>query len=156
MERTLILLKPDAVQRQLVGRILQRFEAKGLKLVALKMLVLSRAQARKMYAEHEGKDFHEPLITFVTAGPSVALVLEGAQAITVARSLIGPTFGPDAPAGTIRGDLGLSMRYNLVHGSDCREAAEREIAVLFEPAELLDYRLDGENWIYAESGGELI
>ena len=156
MERTLILLKPDAVHRQIVGAILGRFEQKGLKIVAMKMLKVSEELARKIYAAHEGRDFCEPLIEFVTAGPSVAAVLEGKEAVAVTRAMMGPTFGPDAPPGTIRGDLGLSRRYNLIHGSDSPEAAGKEIPLFFNPEEIMDYKLHGERWVYARSGDELI
>ncbi|MHC4294797.1 MAG: nucleoside-diphosphate kinase, partial [Planctomycetota bacterium] len=106
MERTLIVIKPDAVQRQLVGRILSRFEDKGLKIVAMKMMQLADEQAKQMYGEHEGKDFYEPLLEFVTASPVVVAVAEGLNAVANVRSILGPTFGPDAPGGTIRGDFG--------------------------------------------------
>ena len=156
MERTLAVLKPDAVQRQRVGRILARLERKGLKIAALKMLAVSEDLARRMYSVHEGKDFYEGLMAFITAGPVVAVVLEGQQAIAVTRKLMGPTFGPGAPGGTIRGDFGMSMRYNLVHGSDSPEAAAREIALFFEPGEIVDYDLAATQWIYARRGDELI
>ena len=156
MERTLVVLKPDAVQRQLVGQILARFEQKGLKLVGLKLMAFTPALAAEMYAAHKGKDFYVPLIEFITAGPVVAAVLEGNSAVAVVRQMMGPTFGPDAPPGTIRGDFGLSRRYNLIHGSDSPEAAQREIALLFEPRELLDYALHGHRWVYAATGKELI
>mgnify|MGYP001463899673 CR=1 FL=1 len=155
-ERTLIVVKPDAVHRQLVGRIVDRFESKGLKLVALKMLAVPPELARRMYAEHEGKDFHAPLLEFITAGPVVAMVLEGVGAVAVARKLIGPTFGPDAPGGTIRGDFGLSRRYNLIHGSDSPASAQREIALFFRPDEVIEYDLHGERWIYAAWQGKRI
>ncbi len=155
-ERTLVLLKPDAVQRQLVGRIVARFEAKGLKIAALKMVQVDEPTARRMYAVHEGKDFYEPLVEFITAAPVVAMVLEGIGAIAVARKLIGATFGPDAEAGTIRGDLGMSRRYNLIHGSDSAESAAAEIPVFFADEEVLDYTRIGERWIYAKQGDELI
>jgi nucleoside-diphosphate kinase len=156
MERTLIVLKPDAVQRQLVGRILARFEQKGLKIVALKMLQVTEELARRMYAEHEGKDFHEPLMAFITASPVVAMVLEGNGAVAVCRKLLGKTFGPDAEPGTIRGDFGMSKRYNLIHGSDSPESARREAAVLFGDDEYVDYELRAAQWIYARSGDEWI
>jgi len=156
MEKTLVVIKPDAVQRGLVGKIVGRFEQKGLKIVGMKALLLSRDLARTMYAQHEGRDFFEPLIEFVTAGPIVAVVLEGESAVEVVRTMIGPTFGPEAPPGTIRGDFGVSRRYNLVHGSDSRESARREIALLFDGSELLEYELHGERWIYARRGDELI
>jgi len=154
MDCTLVMLKPDAVQRQLIGRILARFERKGLKIVAMKMLMVSREQAEQMYREHRDEDFYAPLVQFVTTGPAVVFVLEGKDSASVARSLLGATFGPDAAAGTIRGDFGVSRRYNLAHGSDSPEAAEREIPLFFEPDELFDYRLNGETWIYAEAEGE--
>jgi nucleoside-diphosphate kinase len=156
MERTLIVLKPDAVQRQLVGRIISRFEQKGLKIVAMRMLQVSEDLARRMYAVHEGKDFHEPLLAFIAASPVVALVLEGKDAVEVCRKMMGPTFGPEAPAGTIRGDLALSMRYNLIHGSDSPASAEREIALFFAEQEILDYDLAAMRWIYARRGEEWI
>jgi len=149
-ERTLIVLKPDAVQRQLAGRIIERFERKGLKIVGLKMLRVSPDLARRMYSVHEGKDFYAPLVEFITASPVVAIVLEGPGAIGVCRSLMGPTFGPDAPAGTIRGDFGMSRRYNLIHGSDSPASAAREIPLYFQPGELVDYDLAGGRWIVAE------
>ena len=156
MERTLILFKPDAVHRGLIGRILARFEAKGLKIVALKMLRISPDQAGRMYAEHKGEDFYAPLVEFVTGGPTVAMVLEAVGAVGMARSLIGPTFGPDAPPGTIRGDLGASRRYNLVHGSDSAGSAEREIPLFFRPEELMEYDAVTSVWVYARHLGKLI
>jgi len=155
MERTLVLIKPDAVQRRLVGSILARFEAKGLQLVALKMLKVSEELARRHYAAHEGKPFYEPLIRFVTGGPTVALVLEGKRAVEVVRRLMGPTFGPDAPPGSIRGDFALSNRFNLVHGSDSPESAEAEIALFFGPEELVEWWPDDLEQVYDFSeGGE--
>lgn len=156
MERTLILLKPDAVQRQLVGCILSRFERKGIKIVGMKMLQVSEDLARRMYSEHEGKDFYDPLLEFITASPVVAAVLEGLEAIAIVRKLMGPTFGPDAPPGTIRGDFGASRRYNLIHGSDSPESAAREIDLFFRPDELVDYEPIISSWIYAKHLGELI
>ena len=155
MEQTLVLVKPDAVQRRLVGAILARFEAKGLRLVALKMIRISEELARTHYAPHAGKPFYEPLIRFVTGGPTVAAVLEGKRAIEIVRAMMGPTFGPDAPPGTIRGDLAVSNRFNHVHGSDSAESAASEIALFFEPAELIDWRPDDLGQVYDFSeGGE--
>lgn len=147
MERTLIVLKPDAVQRRLVGRIIERFERKGLRLVGVKMLRMDEERARRMYSAHEGQHFYEPLMAFVTSSPVVAMVLRGPQAISVARSLIGTTDGREAAAGTIRGDWGLSPRHNLVHGSDSAESAQQEIPIFFEPQELLDYGMDDMKWV---------
>ena len=156
MQQTLIVLKPDAVQRQLVGRIVARFEQKGLKLVGLKMLQVSQDLARRMYSVHEGKPFYEPLMKFITASPVVAMVWEGNGAIDVCRKLMGPTFGPDAPGGTIRGDFGMSKRYNLIHGSDSPESAEREIPLFFSAEGICHYDVAGATWIYARSGEEWI
>lgn len=156
MERTLILIKPDAVQRGLVGRILARFEDKGLKVIALKLMQVTRDLAERHYRPHRGKDFYEPLLEFITAGPVAAMVLEGGDAIRVCRAMMGTTFGPDAAPGTIRGDFGLSRRYNLVHGSDSPEAAEAEIALYFRPEELLEYARAADAWTYARRGGERI
>ena len=131
MERTLVLIKPDAVRRGLVGDILARFEAKGLSIVALEQRVIDGALADRHYAEHVEADFYPPLRDFVTSGPLVALVLEGDTAIEAVRALNGATDGRKAAPGTIRGDLSLSNRENLVHGSDSAESAEREIAIWF-------------------------
>ena len=131
MERTLVLLKPDAVRRGLVGQVLARFEAKGLGIVALELRTITGEQADAHYAEHVDRDFYPPLRTFATSGPLVALVLEGDEAIAVVRALNGATDGRQAAPGTIRGDLSLSNRENLVHASDSPESAEREIALWF-------------------------
>lgn len=130
-ERTLVLLKPDAVRRGLVGEILSRFEAKGLRFVALEQRHIDGAQADAHYAEHVQRDFYPPLREFVTSGPLVALVLEGDRAIEVVRGLTGATDGRQAVPGTIRGDLSLSNRENLAHASDGPESAAREIALWF-------------------------
>jgi nucleoside-diphosphate kinase len=130
-ERTLVLIKPDAVRRGLVGEVLGRYEAKGLAIVAMKMLTISAEMADMHYAEHVERDFYPPLREFVTSGPMVALVLEGDAAIDVVRLLNGATDGRKADPGTIRGDLSLSNRENLVHGSDSVESAQREIGLWF-------------------------
>lgn len=156
MERTLIIIKPDGVQRRLVGHIIERFERKGLKLIALKMLTVPLDLASRMYKAHQDKDFYEPLLEFITSSPVVAMVLEGRDAIGICRAMMGPTFGPDAPPGTIRGDLGMSRRYNLIHGSDSRDAAAKEIDLFFRDDEIADYDLHGQRWIYARRGEELI
>jgi nucleoside-diphosphate kinase len=131
MDRTLILVKPDAFARGLTGEIIARFERKGLRLTALKLCTLSEATARRHYAEHEGKPFYEPLVTFITSGPIVAMILEGHGAIDAARQLIGSTNGLEATPGSIRGDFAFEVRQNLVHGSDSAESAEREVALFF-------------------------
>lgn len=130
-ERTLLLVKPDAVRRRLVGAILSRFEAKGLEIVAMEQRTIDGALADEHYAEHVDKDFYPPLRAFITGGPLVALVLEGDEAIEVVRSTNGATDGRKAAPGTIRGDWSLSNRENLVHGSDSPESAEREIGLWF-------------------------
>jgi nucleoside-diphosphate kinase len=130
-ERTLVLLKPDAVRRGLVGEILGRFESKGLSIVAMDQRQITAELADRHYAEHVDKDFYPPLRSFVTSGPLVALVLEGDEAVEVVRALNGATDGRKAAPGTIRGDLSLSNRENLVHGSDSPESAAREIAIWF-------------------------
>ncbi|MDR6173236.1 nucleoside-diphosphate kinase [Nocardioides zeae] len=134
-QRTLVLLKPDAVRRGLVGEILSRFEAKGLSLVALELRTIDAEQADAHYAEHVERDFYPPLRTFVTSGPLLAAVLEGDEAIEVVRTLNGATDGRKAAPGTIRGDLSLSNRENLVHGSDSPESAAREITLWFPALE---------------------
>ena len=147
MERTLVLIKPDAVQRRLVGRVIARLEDKGLRLAGLKLLTLSRDLAAQHYAAHQGKPFYEPLLKFITSGPLVALVVEGPAAVAAVRKLLGATFGAEAEPGTIRGDLALSNRHNLVHGSDSPAAAEQEIARFFRPGELLDYKMFDNRWV---------
>ncbi len=131
VQRTLILLKPDAVQRALAGEILGRFERKGLRIVGLQLSKPSAETATKHYAEHAAKPFFPSLLEFITSSPLIALALEGDNAVAVARTLIGPTDGRAAPPGTIRGDFGLSKANNLVHGSDSQESAERELAIWF-------------------------
>jgi len=131
MERTLVLVKPDAFARNLTGEIIARLERKGLQLAAMKMMTLDEDTARVHYAEHEGKDFFEPLVGFITSGPIVAMILEGPSAIEAARQLIGSTNGIQASPGSIRGDFATEVRRNLVHGSDSEESAVREIALFF-------------------------
>jgi nucleoside-diphosphate kinase len=147
MQRTLIICKPDCVQRRLVGEVLRRFEAKGLKLAALKFITVDRALGEKHYAEHAGKPFFEGLIGFITGGPVVVGVLEGNEAVAVVRSMLGKTNGVEAAPGTIRGDFSISKQNNLVHGSDSPESAAREIALWFTPGELSSYGIAGEEWV---------
>ena len=154
MERTLVMIKPDGVQRRLVGRILTRFEERGLTTVGMKMVKLSEALVRKHYAEHEGKAFYEPLVRFMTGGPTIVLALEGINCVTIVRGMMGQTFGSDSPPGTIRGDFGLSNRFNLVHGSDSIESAQKELSLFFEEGELLDHSPCDINWIYDFSEGD--
>jgi nucleoside-diphosphate kinase len=150
MERTLILLKPDAVQRRLVGPIIERFERKGLKVIGMRLMKNSDELAATHYEAHQGKPFYAGLVKFMTSGPVVALALEGNQAITVCRKLMGETFGCDATAGTIRGDFGISNGFNLVHGSDSPEAAQRELELFFGADDLHSYPLVDDCWNAAE------
>ena len=147
MERTLIILKPDALHRNLVGRILARFEDKGLRVAALKMQWSSRAQVERHYEVHRGKPFYGGLVEFMTAGPVILAVLEGPQAIAVVRNLLGATDGRKAAPGTIRGDFGLDQQYNLVHASDGPETAETEIELFFKPDEIVTYERATDRWI---------
>lgn len=147
MERTLIIFKPDAMHRQLVGRILGRFEDKGLRIVGLKLQQSPRSQVERHYEVHRGKPFYESLVSFMTAGPVIIGVLEGPDAITVVRNLLGATHGAKAAPGTIRGDYGLDQQYNLVHASDGPETAKSEIALFFKPDELVSYERVTDRWI---------
>jgi nucleoside-diphosphate kinase len=149
MERSLILLKPDAVQRRLAGRLLARIEDKGLKIVALKMLRVTKELSAKHYAEHVSKPFYPLLEQFITAAPVIAIVVEGPQAVSVMRAMMGPTNGREAPPGTIRGDYGVSRQMNLMHGSDSAEAAKREIDVYFRPEEIVSYEPTLGSWVCA-------
>ena len=147
MQRTLVLLKPDCVQRRLVGAVLQRFERKGLRLAGLKLVQADRGLAERHYAVHRGKPFYEPLLNFLTAGPTVALVLEGREAVAVVRQIMGPTDGTKAAPGTIRGDYALSVQNNLIHGSDSPENAAAEIALWFKADELVNYQPTDAAWV---------
>lgn len=148
MERTLIILKPDAIQRRLVGRIMQRFEDKGLVIAGLKCMKIARELAERHYAPHKGKPFYPGLIDYITRGPVVVLVLQGDRCIEISRTLMGKTFGYEAAPGTIRGDFGASRSYNLIHGSDSPESAKSEIALYFKPDELVDYMPVGSEWVF--------
>jgi nucleoside-diphosphate kinase len=147
MQQTLLLLKPDAIQRHLIGEILNRFERKGLRLAALKLLKADRALAEKHYEVHKGKPFYESLLQFLTSGPTVAMVWEGREAVAVCRNLMGTTDGAKSPPGTIRGDFSLSVQNNLIHGSDSPENAQTEIALWFQPSELVSYSAPDSSWI---------
>ena len=151
-ERTLIIIKPDAVQRHLAGRIIVRFEEKGLQLVAAKLVQITEEMARRHYAAHEGKPFFEAAVKFMSAAPSLAMIWRGEGVIDMSRKMMGSTFGFDAAAGTIRGDFGRSERYNLIHGSDSHESAEKEIGMFFAPEEILDYDLSDARWLYVQRG----
>lgn len=148
MERTLIILKPDTVQRRLVGRIVQRFEDKGLVVSGMKLMRISRDLADRHYAPHKDKPFYPGLIEYITSGPVVVMVLAGDRCIEIARTLMGKTFGYEAAPGTIRGDFGASRTYNLVHGSDAPETAATEIALYFAEDELLEYAPCSSEWVF--------
>jgi nucleoside-diphosphate kinase len=149
VQRTLILLKPDAVQRRLVGELIGRFERKGLRLLGLKLVQAGRDLAEKHYAVHKGKPFYEPLLKFLVSGPTVAMVWEGREAVLVARTLMGPTDGTKAAPATIRGDFAISVQNNLVHGSDSAENAAAEIALWFRPEELVAFQPVDAAWVEA-------
>jgi len=149
MQRTLIIFKPDCVQRRLVGQILQRFESKGLRIAALKLIQVDRSLGEQHYGEHRGKPFFNGLIDFITSSPVVVGVLEGNQAISVIRTLLGATDGSAALPGTVRGDFSISKQNNLIHGSDSEESAKREIALWFRPEEVVSYELAGSEWVNA-------
>ncbi|MFL5756169.1 MAG: nucleoside-diphosphate kinase [Chloroflexota bacterium] len=148
-ERTLVLVKPDGVQRLLAGRILARYEERGLRLVGLKLMVVSRDVAERHYAVHREKPFFRGLVDFITSGPLVAAVLEGPNAIAVVRAMNGATRPHEAAPGTIRGDFALETAQNLVHASDSAETAESEVALWFDADELLDYEREIDRWVLA-------
>ena len=148
MERTLVLIKPDALQRGLAGEVLSRLERRGLKVVALRLMRMDEALARRHYAEHEGKPFLDSLVRFITSGPIVAGVFEGPGAVEVVRSVMGATDPQRADPGTIRGDFGLFVQNNLIHGSDSPETAAREIALFFDEGALLSWERDTDSWVF--------
>jgi nucleoside-diphosphate kinase len=147
MERTLIILKPNAVQRALVGEALGRFERRGLKIKGIKMQTISPELAERHYGEHKGKDFFASLVEFITSGPSVLAVLEADCVIEIVRTMCGPTDPCKAPPGTIRGDYGVHTQMNIIHASDSPASAEREIALFFRPEELVEYRQATAPWV---------
>ncbi|KAA3610836.1 MAG: nucleoside-diphosphate kinase [Planctomycetota bacterium] len=147
METTLVLLKPDALHRGLVGRILSRFEDKGLQFAGMRLLRMTPELAAQHYADHVGKPFYEGLVRFMTASPILALALRGPQAVAIVRKMMGATFGPDADAGTLRGDFGASRSFNLVHGSDSPASAERELKLFF-PDGLEDWTPIAQPWMW--------
>ena len=148
MERTLVLIKPDALQRGLAAEILSRLERRGLKIVGLRLMRMDQALARRHYAEHEGKPFLDSLVRFITSGPLIAAVFEGPNAVEVVRGLMGATDPQQAAPGTIRGDLGLFIQSNLIHGSDSPEAAEREIALFFEDNDIIAWERSIDPWVF--------
>ena len=148
MDRTYVMVKPDGVQRNLVGEIIARFEKRGIKIAALKMLRISRELAEKHYGEHKGKPFFEPLVDFITSGPVVAMVLEGKDVVGTVRDMMGATNPLKAVPGTIRGTFGMDVGRNVVHGSDSPESAAREIGLFFAPEEVIDYNKEVDSWLY--------
>lgn len=150
MERTFVMVKPDGVQRSLVGEVISRLERKGLKIVAMKMLWIAREMAENHYAEHREKPFFSALVDYITSGPVVAMVVEGKNAIKVVRTLVGATNPVEAAPGTIRGDFGLDVGRNVVHASDSPQSAEREISLFFSDDEIINWEKADESWIYED------
>jgi len=148
MERTFAMVKPDGVQRQLVGKIVNVFERRGLKIIGLKLLRITPELAGRHYAEHQGKSFFQGLVDFITSGPVVAMVLEGKDSVAMVRRMMGTTDPLKAEPATIRGRYGIDIGRNVVHGSDSPVSAAREIALFFDQEELLDYDLEVQKWIY--------
>jgi len=149
VERTLIILKPDTVQRGLIGEIVGRIERRGMRIAAMKMIRMSPEMAERHYGEHVGKPFYAGLHNFIISGPMVVMVVEGPEAVAVMRGMMGKTNATEAAPGTIRGDLGISNQRNLIHGSDSVESAQREIALYFQPEEIHAYEKDIEPWIHS-------
>jgi nucleoside-diphosphate kinase len=154
MERTLIILKPDAVQRGLVGEIVTRFEKKGLQIVGMKAMRIAPQLAETHYEPHKGKPFYPGLVKFMTCSRVIVVALAGKGAIEIARKMMGKTFGSQAEPGTIRGDFGVSNSFNLIHGSDSPESAKRELGLFFKPDELLDWSPTVQSWVYDMSKGQ--
>ncbi len=149
LEKTLVLIKPDGVQRGLIGEIINRFERKGLKLIGLKLLKLPKDRADQLYAPHQGKFFYDYLIQFMTSTPIVAIVLEGRDAIELVRLVNGATRPTESQPGSIRGDFSIDITHNVVHASDSPENAERELNILFDPSELVDYSRTDDAILYS-------
>ena len=148
MERTYLMIKPDGVQRGLCGEIVSRFEKKGLKLVAMKLMLIPKETAELHYAEHKDKPFFKSLISYITSGPVLAMVWEGENAVSVCRTMMGKTNPQESAPGTIRGDYGMQTAMNIIHGSDSPESAEREISIFFKPEELVSYDRTADRWTY--------
>jgi len=150
LERSLVLIKPDAIQRGLAGEIISRIERRGLKILATKMLQVDRALAQRHYAIHEGKFFFDDLVSFITSSPVIAIVFQGKNGIEIIRQTMGETDPAKAKPGTIRGDFGVDISHNVIHGSDSLETALKEIDLFFSPKEIFDYRRDIDKWIIGE------
>src|SRR3984885_15519203 len=153
MERTLIIRKPDAVQRGLCGEIVTRFENKGLQIVGMKVMKIPTTLAETHYEPHKGKPFYPGLVKFMTSSPVIVLALAGKDAINIARKMMGKTFGSQAEPGTIRGDFGVSNSFNLIHGSDSPESATRELGLFFKADELIDWKSASQAWVYDMTKG---
>ncbi len=153
METTLIILKPDAVQRGLMGRIIARFEDKGLQIVGCKLMKIPVSTAETHYKDHKGKPFYDGLVKFMTSSPVLVMAVRGLGAITICRKMMGATFGSKAESGTIRGDFGVSNSFNLIHGSDSPEAAQRELEIFFARGEVVDFPRAIEPWVYDMAKG---
>jgi nucleoside-diphosphate kinase len=147
-ERTLIIIKPDGIQRQVAGQIISRLEKRGFKLVGAKFLQITQELANELYSVHRGKPFLNGLVRFISSSPSLVMVWEADGIIEIFRKMMGSTFGCDAQTGTIRGDFSCAKRFNLIHGSDSPESAQREISIFFKPNELVGYELTNAHWIY--------
>ncbi|HHT9131410.1 MAG TPA: nucleoside-diphosphate kinase [Candidatus Tripitaka californicus] len=156
MQNTLVILKPDAIQRRLIGKIITRFEEKGLQIMGLKLMRMTEELARRNYVQHKGRDFYEPLVRFMTSSPVIVLALRGKEVIETVRKMAGFTFGTKAEPGTIRGDYAISNRFNLIHVSDSLETAEREISIFFKKDELLEYENVDTPWVYDLSQGTIV
>jgi len=150
-ERTLIIIKPDAIQRHLGGQIIRRLEEKGFKLVAAKFMTISEELARRHYAVHKGKPFFEGVVKYLSSAPSLIMIWEAEGIIDMSRKMMGSTFGYEAQPGTIRGDFGCSRGYNLIHGSDSPQSAQEEIELFFSPSEIFDYQFADANWLYGKN-----
>jgi len=148
IERTFVMIKPDGVKRGLAGEIVSRFESRGIKICAMKMMRIQKELAERHYAEHKGKSFFDPLLGYITSGPVICMVLEGDNVISIARTMMGRTNPQDADPGTIRGDLAMQTGRNIIHGSDSSESAKREIELFFNDYEILKYDKPDEPWIY--------
>ena len=153
METSLIILKPDAVQRGLMGRIISRFEDKGLQVVGAKLMRITPELAAQHYKDHVSRPFYQGLVKFMTSSPVMVLAIRGNGAVAICRSMMGATFGSKAAAGTIRGDFGVSNSFNLIHGSDGPEAAARELSLFFKAGEVQEFDRAGDAWVYDMSGG---
>jgi len=147
VEKTLVILKPNAVQRELIGQLISKFERRGMKITAMKLTRIPLKTAEQHYEEHRGKEFYKDLLSFITSGPSVIMILESMDAVDIVRTMVGATNPAEAVPGSIRGDYATSPGHNMIHASDSREAAEREIELLFKPEEIQEYRLAVRPWL---------